>query len=169
MGENSFGIIMLLLGTAALPFIAVTMTSFAKIAIVIFIVRNALGIQQLPPNIVLYGLALILSVYIATPVINEAFTAVEAADYQLESFQDYQQLGATIAEPLRAFLIKHTDPTQTQFFYNTTTNIWGEQYAEQADPQAFTIIVPSFLISELTKAFKIGFCSTFLLSPSILL
>lgn len=157
MGENSFGFIMLLLGTAALPFIAVTMTSFAKIAIVIFIVRNALGIQQLPPNIVLYGLVLILSVYIATPVINEAFAAVESADFQLDTFQDYQQLGATIAEPMRAFLIRHTDPAQTQFFYNTTTNLWGEQYADQADPEAFTIMVPSFLISELTKAFKIGF------------
>lgn len=157
MGENSFGFIMLLLGTAALPFVAVTMTSFAKISIVIFIVRNALGIQQLPPNIILYGLALILSVYIATPMINEAFIAVEAADFQLDTFQDYQQLGATIAEPIREFLVRHTDPKQTLFFFNTTTNLWGESYAAQADPEAFTIMVPSFLISELTKAFKIGF------------
>lgn len=157
MGENSFGFIILLLGTAALPLVAVTMTSFAKIAIVIFIVRNALGIQQLPPNIILYGLALILSVYIATPLINEAYAAVERIDYQLESFADYQQLGAAIAEPLREFLLRHTDPQQTQFFFNTTTNIWGERYAQSADPEAFTIIVPSFLISELTKAFKIGF------------
>lgn len=157
MGENSFGFIILLLGTAALPLVAVTMTSFAKIAIVIFIVRNALGIQQLPPNIILYGLALILSVYIATPLINEAYAAVERIDYQLTTFEDYQQLGAAVAEPLRAFLLRHTDPQQTQFFFNTTTNIWGERYAQTADPEAFTIIVPSFLISELTKAFKIGF------------
>ena len=60
VAENSFGIIVLLLATAGLPILAVTVTAFAKIAIVIFIVRNALGIQQLPPNIILYSLSLIL-------------------------------------------------------------------------------------------------------------
>ena len=57
IAENSFGIVILLLATAFLPLVAVTVTSFAKIAIVIFIVRNALGIQQLPPNIILYSLS----------------------------------------------------------------------------------------------------------------
>ena len=154
---NSFGIVLLLLGTAFLPIVAVTMTSFAKIAIVIFIVRNALGIQQLPPNIILYGLAVILSVYIATPVLTEAYNAIQDQGYDLQGFEDYQRLGTAIAEPLRAFLIKHTNPEQLKFFLNTTTNIWGERYATAASPDAFTILVPSFLISELTKAFQIGF------------
>ena len=80
--DNSFGIIILLLGTAFLPMIAVTVTAFAKIAVVIFIVRNALGIQQLPPNIILYGLALILSAYVAMPVMNESFTRLESVGFQ---------------------------------------------------------------------------------------
>ncbi len=157
VGENSFGIIILLLGTAFLPIVAVTMTSFAKIAIVMFIVRNALGIQQLPPNIILYALALILSIYIATPVLNEAYLAAELREFQLETFTDYQQMGAAIGEPIRAFLIKHTDQAQLQFFLDSTVNIWGEEYGSAVDREHFTILTPAFLISEMTKAFKIGF------------
>ena len=157
IGENSFGIILLLLGTAALPILAVTMTSFAKIAIVIFIVRNALGIQQLPPNIILYGLAVILSVYVATPVISDAYQAAEALQFEFDTLADYQEVGSAIAEPLRAFLLKHTDPVQLKFFLNTTTNIWGEEYASVASSESFTVLAPAFLISEMTQAFKIGF------------
>ena len=62
MADNSFGIVVLLMTTAFLPILAVTVTAFAKIAVVIFIVRNALGNQQLPPNIILYALSLILAV-----------------------------------------------------------------------------------------------------------
>ena len=157
ISDNTFGIVLLLLGTAFLPIVAVTMTSFAKIAIVIFIVRNALGIQQLPPNIILYGLSLILSVYIAAPILQDAYQAAESAGFEFASFEDYQALGTAIADPIRQFLIKHTDPEQLKFFLDTTTNIWGEKYAGIADGDSFTILAPSFLISEMTKAFKIGF------------
>ena len=68
-------IVALLIGTALLPILAVTVTAFAKIAVVIFILRSALGIQQLPPNIILYSLSLILSIYVAMPVLNDAYAA----------------------------------------------------------------------------------------------
>ena len=155
--ENGFGIIILLLGTAFLPMIAVTVTAFAKIAVVIFIVRNALGIQQLPPNIILYGLSLILSVYIAMPVLNESFTQLEASGLQFDTFDEWRDAGTTAVGPLKEFLTKHTDPKQLEFFLNSTVSIWGEGLAAQADRDSLTILVPSFLLSELTRAFEIGF------------
>ncbi|MEO0330013.1 MAG: type III secretion system export apparatus subunit SctR [Pseudomonadota bacterium] len=155
--ENSFGIIVLLLGTAFLPLVAVTVTAFAKIAVVIFIVRNALGIQQLPPNIILYGLSLILSVYVAMPVLNESFSRLESTGLQFDSFAEWRNAGELAVEPLKAFLQKHTDPKQLAFFSNSTTAIWGEGLAAQADQSSMSILVPSFLLSELTRAFEIGF------------
>ena len=155
--DNSFGIIILLLGTAFLPMIAVTVTAFAKIAVVIFIVRNALGIQQLPPNIILYGLALILSAYVAMPVMNESFTRLESVGFQYETLDEWQNAGKLAMEPLKAFLQKHTDPKQLEFFSNSTVTIWGEGLAAQTKDDSMAVLVPSFLLSELTRAFEIGF------------
>lgn len=155
--ENSFGIVILLLGTAFLPMVAVTVTAFAKIAVVIFIVRNALGIQQLPPNIILYGLALILSAYVAMPVMNEAFVRLEETGFQFDTLEEWQNAGKLAIEPLKDFLIKHTDPKQLEFFSNSTVSIWGEQLAAKTDDQSLAVLVPSFLLSELTRAFEIGF------------
>ena len=156
-GDNSFGIIVLLLATAFLPMVAVTVTAFAKISVVIFIVRQALGIQQLPPNIILYGLSLILSVYVAMPILNEIYTVLEADGFNYETIEDWMGAGQKAIEPLKAFLIRHTDPAQLEFFSSSTTQIWGEGLAASASKDSMTILVPSFLLSELTKAFEIGF------------
>lgn len=155
--DNSFGIIVLLLGTAFLPLVAVTVTAFAKIAVVIFIVRNALGIQQLPPNIILYGLALILSIYVAMPVLNESFTRLEATGFQFSTLDEWQNAGTMAMEPLKEFLQKHTDPKQLEFFANSTVTIWGDELSAKAGKDSMAVLVPSFLLSELTRAFEIGF------------
>ncbi len=157
MADNSFGIVVLLMTTAFLPILAVTVTAFAKIAVVIFIVRNALGIQQLPPNIILYALSLILAVYVAMPVLHQGYEALEARNFQFNSLAEWQEAGDTVGVPLREFLTKHTDNEQLAFFKNSTTTIWGEKYAANVSETAFTILVPSFLLTELTRAFEIGF------------
>ncbi len=156
-GENSFGILVLLLATAFLPMVAVTVTAFAKIAVVIFIVRNALGVQQLPPNIILYGLSLILSVYIAMPVLNEAYTNLEANGFEYQTIEEWQNAGELALDPLKEFLKRHTDTKQLEFFSSSTTQIWGEGLAQSTSSDSMAILVPSFLLSELTRAFEIGF------------
>ena len=155
--ENSFGIILILLATAFLPLLAVTVTAFAKIAVVIFIVRNAIGVQQLPPNIILYSLSLILAAFIATPVVGDAFAAVQAQEFAFEEFGDYQDAAELVASPLREFLTRHADSEQLGFFLESTRSIWGERYAAGIDEQSLFVLVPSFLLSELTAAFEIGF------------
>jgi type III secretion protein R len=157
MADNSFGIVVLLLTTAFLPILAVTVTAFAKIAVVIFIVRNALGIQQLPPNIILYALSLILAVYIAAPVLSQGYGELEQRGFQFNSLAEWQDAGEAVSVPLKVFLVKHTDTDQVAFFTESTNTIWGEKLAAQASGDAFAILVPSFLLTELTRAFEIGF------------
>ena len=157
MADNSFGIVVLLLATAFLPILAVTVTAFAKIAVVIFIVRNALGIQQLPPNIILYALSLILAVYVATPVLSQGYAELEQRGFQFNSLAEWQEAGEAVSVPLKEFLVKHTDQKQVAFFSDSTSTIWGEKLSAQATQDAFTILVPSFLLTELTRAFEIGF------------
>lgn len=156
-GENTFGIIVLLLTTAFLPMLAVTVTAFAKIAVVIFLVRNALGVQQIPPNIILYSLTLILSVYIAMPVLGAAYDELAARGFEFHTLAEWQDAGRAVAAPLKDFLFKHTDPKQLAFFRESTRTIWGQKLAASADPQSFAVLVPSFLLSELTQAFEMGF------------
>ena len=68
---NLLGILVAVGLVGLLPLAVVTMTGFLKISVVLFLVRNALGVQQMPPNLVLYGIALVLTVYVTTPLLSE--------------------------------------------------------------------------------------------------
>src|ERR1700758_1120435 len=106
-------IIVTVVGLALAPFIAVMVTSFTKIVVVLSLLRNALGLQQVPPNVVINGLAIILSIYIMYPVLLDSYGAISqhagAAPQQQRSMDAKQliELIGTGKEPLRSFLIKH--------------------------------------------------------------
>lgn len=156
-GENTFGLLLLVAAMAFLPIVAVTVTAFAKIAIVVFVVRNALGIQQLPPNIIVYGLSLILSVYIAMPVLDEAYRLVTEANLAYKSFADWEEAARRAVMPLQGFLRRFTDEKQLAFFMQSTTKIWGAERTMSVTDTSLSVLVPSFLLSELTRGFEIGF------------
>lgn len=165
------------------PLAAVMMTSFLKIAIVLSLVRNALGVQQVPPNMALYGLALILSAYVMAPVIMQAgheMQAVVAPAAQTSGPAAMRPgvpsmpampsitpppdrmallLGgvARAAEPLRAFMLKNSQPAQRDFFVRTAHQLWGPKLSADVKETDFLVLIPSFLVSELTAAFQIGF------------
>jgi type III secretion protein R len=155
--DNTFGLLVLVAAMAFLPIIAVTVTAFAKIAIVIFIVRNALGIQQLPPNIIVYGLAIILSAYVALPVLEDAYSNVREANLAFRTFGDWEEAARRGVGPFQQFLRKFTDEKQLAFFLASTGKIWGAERAAELTDQSLSILVPSFLLTELTRAFEIGF------------
>ena len=74
---DPFVLVLVLGGLALVPFLVVMVTAFAKIVIVLFLVRNALGVQQAPPNMVLYGITIILTVYITMPLLRDMWQAVD--------------------------------------------------------------------------------------------
>lgn len=142
---------------ALLPILVVTTTSFLKIVIVMSLVRNALGVQQMPPNIALYGLALIISAYIMAPVGQHMYKAtLESPPAQTTVVSMIKSVQQS-AEPLRDFLKRHTDPRQTDFFVTTARQMWGEELAADVTDSDFLVLVPAFLVSEMTSAFQIGF------------
>ena len=173
---DPFTLILVLVGLSLLPLVAMVATSYLKIVVVISLIRNALGIQSIPPNMVVNALAVILTFYIMAPVASESWgiiaetqkqrnaaaatapaTAgqVEAAPAQLNlSTIDIEKA----AEPFRVFLSQHTAPRERAFFINTAEMLWGKD-GEPAvvDPESFAILLPAFCVSELTKAFQIGF------------
>ena len=140
-----------------LSFVAVTMTSFIKIAVVLFLLRNALGIQQTPPNLVLYGIALLLTSYIMAPVANAAYTAALGSGGSMMNFSDYVGAMARAEVPAKEFLLRFTSQGEREFFASATQRVWGPDAHMSVTPNDLIIVIPAFVLSELRRAFETGF------------
>ncbi len=154
---NLIGMIIVVASLGLLPLAVVTMTSFLKIAVVLFLIRNALGIQQTPPNLVLYGIALVLTVYITTPLVGEMVYQFESHTGELENVEDIRATGALLGEPLQDYLSLYANERERAFFIDATQNIWSEQARENLESDDLVVLMPAFVTSELARAFEIGF------------
>ena len=155
-------VIVLAMVLGILPIALTLVTSYIKIIVVAFIVRNALGIQQTPPNMVLTGLAVILSIFIMAPVGFSAYHNIENyvhshSSEELNSVPHTLAIVETAATPFLNFLAVNTDDKIAQSFANTAQRIWPQELRDSIAPDSWVFLVPSFVISELTKAFQIGF------------
>jgi len=159
MGEttNLVPIIIIVSTIALIPLAVVTMTGFLKISIVLFLIRNALGIQQSPPNLVLYGVALILTVYVTTPLVGEMYRTLSSEPVDVQSMDSMMRAADSLRVPLQAHLKRYTDENERQFFMQATERIWSEEARAQVKTDSLLILVPAFVSSELTRAFEIGF------------
>lgn len=142
---------------ALLPTLVVVTTSFLKIAVVMMLVRNALGVQQIPPNIALYGLSLILTAYIMAPIGNRIYENTVQQPASLKNVESLVMAVRKGGEPLRAFMERHSKPEQREFFVQTARKMWGPELAADVKQTDFLVLMPAFLVSELTSAFQIGF------------
>jgi type III secretion protein R len=128
--------------------------------VVFALVRNSLGVQQVPPNIVLNSLALIFSMYIMAPValeISERLERQQVFEAGRMKTADLINALASAREPLREFLLKHGKERERKFFVKSAGKLWPEERARNVTERDFLIIVPAFTLSELTAAFQIGF------------
>lgn len=146
---------------ALAPFFAVMVTSFTKIVVTLSLLRNALGLQQVPPNIVLNGLALILTLYVMYPVGQQVQDAITARQ-QVEGSATDSTASIAVAidagkEPLRNFLIKHSDANERAFFLRTAQRVGDPQHAQAMTDRDLIIVIPAFVVKELSLAFQIGF------------
>ena len=154
---DAFDLAFALALVALIPLIVVMTTSFVKITVVLSLVRNAMGVQQIPPNMALYGLAAIITFYIMAPVGQHMYETVKSEPTATDSID---HLGHTLlrgAEPLRTFLLKHSRPQQRQFFLETAGKLWDPSMVAGLSETDFIVLVPAFLVSELTSAFEMGF------------
>ena len=226
---------------ALAPFVAVMVTSFTKIVVVLSLLRNALGLQQVPPNVVINGLAIVLSIYVMYPVILDTMAAIEArqngrpppvpsllakpaprtmpvttapptpppatspaaADAEAAAAEAAASRGPSFAnvsdgrdqgvppptaaenaaaeqaqalpplpekgvarllalanagkEPLRAFLLQHSNTAERAFFLRSAQRLLPPAHRDEINAEHFLVVVPAFTVSELTAAFQIGF------------
>jgi flagellar biosynthetic protein FliP len=146
----SLQVIILLTILALAPSILVLLTSFTRTVVVLSFVRTALGTNQMPPNQVLIGLALFLTLFTMAPT----FQAIHSSAWQpyLAGELDFRTAGERALLPLRTFMLQHTREKDLALF----ADIAG---AATEEPQAVAthILVPAFVISELKSAFQMGF------------
>ncbi len=156
---NPVVLIPLLLGVSLAPFLAMMLSSYLKIVIVLTLLRNALGLQQVPPNMLINGLAIILSVYVMAPVGMTIQERLADVPLDAQSLQEPATRAALVdsLEPVRDFLDRHADPRQTQFFLNATGRLWPEDKARDLTASSFVVLVPAFTVTELIEAFETGF------------
>ena len=161
---DPFALIVLLVGLSLLPFLAMIATSYLKIVVVISLIRNALGIQSIPPNMVVNALALILTFYIMAPMVHEGWDTLQAGMKDNKPEVIYRtDLAVKASEPFRRFLEQQADPKQTAFFVRTAEKLWakedekGELVPVEVDERSYFILIPSFCVTELTRAFQVGF------------
>lgn len=170
-GSGSFGLLDALLLVALLalfPSILVMVTSFLRIIIVLSFLRSAMGTQQSPPNQVLIGLALFLTLFIMRPVINEI--REQAYDPYRAGTITQQQALERAEVPLKEFMLRQTYTEDINLFLSIANDGVGMELVEtptNEDLMALdlTIIVPAFATSELKRAFTAGFilCLPFLI------
>jgi flagellar biosynthetic protein FliP len=147
----SLQLLALMTTISLLPSLLLMMTSFVRIIIVMSILRQALGTGQTPPNNVLVGVALFLTLFIMSPVLTDIYT--NALVPYMENGMKFDKALAAAEAPLRSFMLKQTREDDIGLFM---------QMARKADVTdasqvPFTTLVPAFITSELKSAFTIGF------------
>ncbi len=153
-----------LAGLSLLPFAIMLLTSFMKIVVVLSMFRQALGVQQTPPNQVLNGVALLITIYVMFPTGLAMYQAAEGA---IQSAGPVPVLSSQSAfyvvnivdqakEPLRNFLQRNCAQKHISGFYQLAYRIFPEPYKSELKSNDFIILIPSFITSQLKSAFEIA-------------
>jgi type III secretion protein R len=154
---NPLGIIAFLVVAGLIPLFVVTMTGFLKISVVMFLIRNALGVQQTPPNLVLYAIALILTIYVTSPLLGTIYARVSAHPIDFNSIESITAAANDVKQPVRNELMRFAQPGERQFFLAATQRVWPPEARAQVKEDDLVVLLPAFVSSDLTRAFEIGF------------
>ena len=153
--NNSFSVpiqtLLFFTALSFLPTVLLMMTGFTRIVIVLSLMRQALGTQSSPPNQVVIGLSLFLTLFVMGPTLDRVYA--EAYKPYSEGSLTFEQALPRAEAPMRAFMIRQTRQSDYALFARLAKLPEGTQIEEAP----FRVVVPSFVISELKTAFQIGF------------
>ena len=146
-----FSVLMMITVLSLAPSILIMMTSFTRIAVVFSITRSALATNATPPNMVLISLALFLTLFIMTPTFEKSWNEgiKPLIDEKVEVMDGLEKAAA----PLKDFMVRNTREKDLMLF----SNLSGEKPAESIAATPLKVAIPAFMISELRRAFEIGF------------
>jgi len=147
---TSFKIIAVLSALSLLPAVILTVTSFVRTIVVLSFIRQGIGSQETPPNQVLIGLAMFLTLFVMTPVMNEI--KAQGVDPYLEGKLTEMQALEKALVPLRSFMLRHTRQADLALFYNATET----ELPQTPDDVSMRMAIPAYIVSELTTAFQMG-------------
>ncbi len=148
--DPALQLMILMASLSLVPFVVVSMTSFLRYMIVLSILKTALGTQQVPPAIVLVGMALVLTMYTMSPVFGEIYTKVNPI---MQKNGSVVQILGTASEPLKNFMMRQTRQSDVAFFVQMS----HDKPPQSAKDITLWEVAPAFMISELRTAFEIGF------------
>jgi type III secretion protein R len=153
-----------LAGLAILPFAVMLLTSYVKIVVVLSLLRNALGVQQSPPNQVLNGIALLMTIYVMYPTGLAMYNA--AGDYMRKNVPTELLSGPSATyiinvvdkakEPMRDFLQRNSISKHIASFYQLAYKSFPEDFRKALKANDFIVLIPAFITSQLKAAFEIG-------------
>ena len=149
--ERAVQLIALLTVLSLAPSILIMVTSFTRIVVVLSLLRSAIGLQTAPPNTVMVSLALFLSIFIMAPTLETAYT--EGVEPLIEGTIEFDQAYERTSAPFRTFMLSQVREKDLALFQELS----GQEAPETPDDLSMSILVPAFMISELRRAFEIGF------------
>ncbi|MEM7621060.1 MAG: flagellar type III secretion system pore protein FliP [Pseudomonadota bacterium] len=149
--ERAVQLIALITVISLAPSILVMVTSFTRIVVVLSLLRTAIGIQQSPPNAVITSLALFLTFFIMTPVFQSAYdTGIQPLISEQIELPEAFNLAS---KPFHAFMLRHVREKDLGLFLDLA----GGERPEKPENVSLQVLIPAFMISELKRAFEIGF------------
>ncbi|EJN02944.1 type III secretion system export apparatus subunit SctR [Herbaspirillum sp. YR522] len=154
----SFSVLLALM--ALVPLMVVTTTSFLKISLVLLVLRNAIGVQQVPPTLAIYGISLALSIFIMSPTIQEAgkrALSIDTTHPAASRTTPVLQRAQDAFEPIRQFMLKVSKPEQRELFLASAKKLWPKEASKDAQSSDALILIPAFVVSELQTGYEIGF------------
>lgn len=151
--SQALRIILTLTLIGLIPTLLIMLTGFTRIVIVLSMVRNALGLQNMPPNTVIIGMALFLTYFVMSPVLTQVSDT--ALQPYLEEQINYQQFGERAMKPLREFMLKQTYQNDLDYFVDLA-DVGQGQPVDDLDKIPDHVLISAFITSELKHAFAIG-------------
>ncbi|MFM0170851.1 type III secretion system export apparatus subunit SctR [Paraburkholderia sediminicola] len=151
------GLLFVIVAISLVPFVAMVVTSYAKIVVVLGLLRNALGVQQVPPNMVINGIAVLVSLYVMAPIGMQAAQSMQGQAMAPQPTQALIQMFSAAREPFRGFLKAHAKEREKRFFMHSASIVWPKEAANNLHDTDLIVLAPAFTLSELADAFKIGF------------
>ncbi|TKI05080.1 EscR/YscR/HrcR family type III secretion system export apparatus protein [Martelella alba] len=154
---SDIGLIGALSFLSLLPFLIASGTCYVKFSIVFVMVRNALGLQQVPSNMTLNGVALLLALFIMAPVARDAYQTFQEQHVDLSNPESVVGFMENGLDGYKDYLRKYTDPELARFFEKAQSGHGGDAAADETSSPSMLALLPAYALSEIKSAFKIGF------------
>lgn len=155
--ERALQLVALVTILSLAPSVLVMVTSFTRIVVVLSLLRTALGVQQSPPNSVIISLALFLTAFVMAPVFQSAYKA--GIEPLMQEQISLTEAFERAAKPFHAFMSVHVRDKDLKLFIDMSNQTTGQTTGSETSPETVPlhVLVPAFVISELKRAFEIGF------------